>query len=177
MLLYHASLDILEAGQILPARQPASPEQMMFPAAERMLEQKRPGKCQSRLSAYFATFTPEQALVVKHGMRGNNGKQIDPAIKIYEVEVDDSTRCPMILVQTVQTLLAKGASAKQTECVAAAYWTTASQPSYFIEMLAPELRVVREVVLGSPFDSVWRQVNDAYKADIPIATSIVHGCR
>ncbi len=177
MLLYHASLDLLQPGQTLPARKSASPYQMMFPAAEQMLEQKRPGICQSRLSAYFAALTPEQALVVKHGMLGNNGKQIDPAIKIFEVEADDSTRCPMILVQAVKDLLGKGASPKQTECVAAAYWSSADQPWYFIEVLAPEIRVVQEVVLGRSFDSVWRDVNDAYKADIPIATNIVRGCR
>ena len=150
---------------------------MMFPAAERMLEQKRPGKYQCRLSGYFAARTPEQALVVKHGMRGNGGTEIDPAIKIYEVEADDSTRCPMILVQAVKDLLAKGALPKLTECVATAYWTSADQPWYFIEVLAPEIRVVREVVLGRSFDSVWREVNDAHKADIPITTNIVRGCR
>lgn len=176
MLLYHASLDLLQPGQTLPPRKPASPYQMMFPAAERMLEQKRPRICQSRLSAHFAALTPEQALVVKHGMRGNNGKQIDPAIKIFEVEADDSTRCPMILVQAVKDLLAKGASPKQTECVATAYWSSADQPWYFIEVLASEIRVVQEVALSKSFDTVWREVNDAYKADIPIATNVVRGC-
>ncbi|MGD0777656.1 MAG: hypothetical protein ABSC05_33110 [Candidatus Solibacter sp.] len=177
MLLYHASLEILKPGQILPAKQTMSPSQMMFPAAEQVLEDHKPGICQSRLSAYFAALTPEQALVVKHGMRGNGGKQIDPTIKIYEVEGDDNTRCPMILVQTVKTLLVQQAPPKRTKCVATAYWTTASQPWYFIEVLAPEIRVVQEVALGKPFDTVWREVNDAYKTDIPIATNLVRGCQ
>jgi hypothetical protein len=176
-MLYHASLDILERGQTLPMRQVALPEQMMAASTESMLEQLRPARCQSRLSAYFAACTPEQALVVKHGMSGNDGKQIDPAIHIYEVEADGDTRCPMMLVQTVKVLLELRAQQKQTRCVAAAYWTTADQPWYFIEVLTPRIRVEREVVLDRSFEIVWREVNDAYKSDQPIATNIVRGCQ
>lgn len=98
---------------------------MTFPAAEELLEQHRPPTCQSRLSAYFTAATAEHALVVKHGMHGNNGTQIDPAIHVHEVEVSAGTRCPMILVQAVETLLRKAAPQKLIECVASAYWASA----------------------------------------------------
>jgi hypothetical protein len=149
----------------------------MAPATERLLEEHRPIGCQSRLSAYFTACTPEQALVVKHGMAGSQGQQLDPAIHVYEVEAEGDTRCPMILVQTISVMLAKGAAATQANCVAKAYWATAGQRWYFIELLSPSIRILREVPFNRSFESVWRDVNDAYKLDQSIAVSIVRACR
>jgi hypothetical protein len=59
---------------------------------------------------------------------------------------------------------------KQIACVVAAFhW-------YFIEVLVPSIPVVREVKLDRPFDTIWDQVNQAYKADVPIAANIVRAC-
>lgn len=103
--------------------------------------------------------------------------QIGRAIHVYEVEAEADTRCPMILVQTVKVMLEQGAAATQTACVAAAYWTAASLPWYFIEILAPGMRILSEVAFDQSFESLWRIVNDAYKADQSMARDIVRACR
>jgi hypothetical protein len=175
MLVYHACSHVLEPGCALALKPNTHYEGMPFPTAERLLEQERPIGCHSRLSSYFAARSPEQALVVKHGMAGSDGEAAREEIRVYAVEAEKATPCPMILVQTVHVLLESGAEACGRR-VARAYWTS-DQPWYFVELLAPTLRVVRQIVMDRPFNIIWREVNDAYKGDKELALPLVRGLR
>jgi hypothetical protein len=142
--LYHATMKELTLGAKLTCGTATSFTDPYRRAAEELLEGRRPDGRPKRLSSWFACDTARLSgkyldAQLSFGF-DNDGRNRAP--RLFAIEMDSSSKQPMILVNAVAKKLSEG-EANIAGLLAGEYWTPAL-PWSFWEYISPELTVLEE---------------------------------
>jgi hypothetical protein len=142
--LYHATTDLLTPGDTLISRASDFPSEPYRRALEELLAKRCPEGRPHRMSSWFACETPRLAAKyldaqISFGV-DKEARKGQP--RLYAVEMDPSSKQPMVLVSAVALKL----SARESNIaswLADEYWTSTKEWKFW-EYISPEIVVVEE---------------------------------
>jgi hypothetical protein len=155
-ILFHATTKYYEAGQVLPDATPTA----YYPQVVNRLERDRPCGAPSRSMCYFASESPTFAVEYKRTQlrfEAENQRATDlragitqpesplRQVKLYEVEIPDGRRSPVVLIDSIRKGLAKGLD---VSALVIEYWRTVREWKFY-EVFGPSMRIRGIVPLPS----------------------------
>lgn len=142
--LYHATTDLLIPGDTLISRVSDLPNEPYRRAMEELLAKRCPEGRPLRMSSWFACDTPRLAAKYLDAQMsfGADKETRKGQPRLYAVEMDPSSKQPMVLVNAVALKLSEGKT-NIAMSLADEYWTSTKDWKFW-EYLSPEIVVLPE---------------------------------